>query len=534
MSEKEKRNDILAEEAQQSVDDILAEILNSDGTFNDDFNSLLAKYIGVPQQEIAVPKVDISDRSDEEILRERAAFDSPDICSGTEKSVDERIEDKMPEDIREIYAEASSDAQRPEFTSTGDVRYPTMGIGASEQRVVFDADWEEKARQEAARLERVRRDRMLRGDSAYARTFVAGGRYMSQRNPFIDALSDDPGEAGTYGNYPYNSSPATKSLYIDPLSRDDDFETADNNSQYYNSDKKPFFPEGISVIQINNVNANGKNENARKAKNAGTHKKERTVDEDIPDPSLYKDVRTVEKNTSWLEVEDKSVKKKKKNRSGKKHKKTGKLITKIDIPENTVSAEQISEEENTVKEKVRVSPYDGNVESVADETRGLRSAVAEIVDKYNKRNEEDERRKAEEEARIARQRQLEEEERQRKIDELSRLKQDMNPEVAGAIDLDELEKDFDDYEDFSSEKEEKNDKKEKSKKRKGSLLQKFNDAAVAGADYLEKLSVEENGNEEEQKQQEKKTDKKAAQKNISAKNGNKKKKQQPKKNGGRK
>lgn len=357
---------------------------------------------------------------------------------------------------------------------------------------------------------------------------------MSQRNPFIDALSDDPGEAGAYGNYPYNSSPATKSLYIDPLSRDDDFETADNNSQYYNSDKKPFFPEGFSVIQRNNVTASGKTENARKAKNAGTHKIERTIDEVIPDPSLYKDVRTVEKNTSWLEVEDKSVKKKKKNRSGKKHKKTGKLITKIDIPENTVSAEQISEEENTVKEKVRVSPYDGNIESVADETRGLRSAVAEIVDKYNKRNEEDERRKEEEEARIARQRQLEDEERQRKIDELSRLKQDMNPEVAGAIDLDELEKDFDDYEDFSSEKEEKNDKKEKPKKRKGSLLQKFNDAAVAGADYLEKLSVEENGNEEEQKQQEKKTDKKAAQKNISVKNGNKKKKQQPKKNGGRK
>lgn len=522
MSELDKRNDRIADEAQQSVDEILAEILNSDGTFNDDFNSLLAKYIGVPQKDIIVPKVDISDRSDEEIVRERAVFG--DLGKSDEhKSVDERIEEKMPDDIREIYAEASSDAQRPEFTSTGDVKYPTMGIGASEQRVVFDADWEEKARQEAARLERVRRDRMLRGDSAYARTFVAGGRYMAQRNPYIDALSDTPDD----GRYPYNSSSASNSLYIDPLSRDDDFETADNNSQYYNSDKKPFFPEGFSVIQKNNVAASGKTERGRKAKGAGAKNTNVAADNDIPDASLYRNTKPQSSDKDWLKVEDKSSKKKKKFRQGKKNRNTGTITGKIEIPE----AKPENEADISGKEvkKVSVSPYDGNVESVAHETKGLRTAVAEIVNKYDKRNEEDERRREEEAARLAEQKRIEEEERLRKINELNEMKQGMSLEVAGAISLDTLEGDFDDYEDFSAEKDHSAENKEKTKKRKGSLLQKFNDAAVAGENYLEKLSSED---ETVPKKKVPATGKNGS--GVKKNEGNKKKKQPVKKNSGRK
>ena len=63
-TEKTKNNEVITEE---SVDDILAGILNPDGTFNDDFNGLFAKYVGGGVNTAPVPDVDLSDRSDERI-----------------------------------------------------------------------------------------------------------------------------------------------------------------------------------------------------------------------------------------------------------------------------------------------------------------------------------------------------------------------------------------------------------------------------------------------------------------------------------
>ncbi len=512
MADNEKITGVKTNENTETVDDILAEILNNDGTFKDEFNSLLAKYIGVSQQDIVVPKVDISDRSDEDNPRERAVFDSPEVNYDIEKSVDERIAEKLPEAIREMYSEASSDAQRPEFTSTGDVKYPTMGIGEAEQRVVFDADWEEKAKEEAARLERVRQDRMLRGDSAYARTFVAGGMYMSQRNRYVN-------------------EPSSGSLYIDPLSRDEDFETADTNSEYFNHDKKPFFPEGFSVIPRSNGSAYGKTARAARSSKAVSAKTQGKIDEKTYESFARSHERAEKARTSWLEVEDKKDKKKKKSIFGKKNKtelserRRGEYSVPAspDVPDEAV----IPEDEYISDEPVRVMPYDTDVYQVADETEGLRTAVAEIVDKYNKRNEEDEKKRLEEEARKAEMRRIEEEERLRKEEELRLLKADMSPEVAEFIGNGE-EDDFGEYDDFSDIGADDNNVSVSTAEVKKTDVTVKPSEAVRGADYLERLeTVYEETPADATPKAEESTDKKAGQSKISKNSRNRK-------NGGRK
>lgn len=449
MAEIDKNNNSLPEE---SVDDILAGILNSDGTFNDDFNGLFAKYfVGAPQ-EIAVPDVDISDRTDEPLPSEKVSFDSGEYAYVREKTAEERIEEKIPESVRAVYSEASSDAQRPEFTSTGDVKYPTMGVGASEQRVVFDADWEETAKKEAARLERVRQDRLLRGDSAYARTFVAGGMYMPQQNQYINAPGANPS-------------------YIDPLSKDEDFENPAQNAQYYSSQKKSFFPEGFSVVQRNSVAASGKTERRRGG-------------------NEYRNRPGQDRDMSWLQVEEKSDKKKKK-RADRKKEKTVSVIAPIEIPEENIPADMPSEENALPYAETTAEAYDvymqavGQLEEVTDEAAGLRTTVAEIVDKYNKRNEEDERRRREEEIRLEEQRREEELRERRREEELRILKKELSPELCEAIDSVEEDEFFDEYEDFSTEPVVREEKK---KERSFGVV--FNPEAFAGNDYLEKLPGE--------------------------------------------
>ena len=101
-----------------------------------------------------------------------------------------------------------------------------MGVGASEERVVYDAEWEERAKQEAARLRRVREDRMLRGDSTYVRSFVANGR-------------------------PMRTAPG-RSPYIDPLSADEDFDDPYRYEQRRQEDRQSFFQEGPPVTKARN------------------------------------------------------------------------------------------------------------------------------------------------------------------------------------------------------------------------------------------------------------------------------------------
>lgn len=175
----------------ESVDDILSEILGDEGGFNEEFTELYAKYLGGSGSRMAdALSVDLSDRTGELRTRPRVEYEDPDLVIPPKPDTTKRIIDRLPESMREVYSAAERQVQRPEFTSGGEVRYPSMGVGESEERVVFDADWEERAKEEAAKREAIRRDNMLRGDSAYVRSFVTGGRSAPVNSAYIDPLSD--------------------------------------------------------------------------------------------------------------------------------------------------------------------------------------------------------------------------------------------------------------------------------------------------------------------------------------------------------
>lgn len=238
----------------ESAEDILAEILGADGTFNSEFNGLFERYLGVNsvgQAPVAPPVFTSAVQRHSDInadyskqAGQRVEYEAPEYVA-PHNSTQSDFEHKLPVDVREVYSATASQAQKPEFTSQGTVRYPVMGVGEAEERVVYDADWEEKAKREAARLERVRQDNMLRGDSAWARSFVSGGIPMASRVPTAV------------------KRPAVNPAFIDPLSDD----SAGNISfaQYRDEEqekkeKKSFFQEGFSATQVKNNVADGKTE----------------------------------------------------------------------------------------------------------------------------------------------------------------------------------------------------------------------------------------------------------------------------------
>lgn len=449
MSETEKKNSVAGEE---SVDDILAGILNPDGSFNEEFNGLFAKYVGSSQEPYSIGKVDISDRLDEISTGEKIEYEAEEAAVRQEKTADDRIEEKLPESIKTAFSEAAKNAQRPEFTASGDVRYPTIGVGASEQRVVYDADWEESAKREAARRERVRQDRMLRGDSAYARGFVTREAYINTPSRYIQQPSASP--------------------YIDPLSVDSDLERPDVNSEYFSSTKKPFFPEGFSVVQRNNASSSGKTERSGSG-------------------SRYYNNGFVSSDRSWLQVEEKPEKKKK-GLFGKKKKKE--LVERSyfsvdDAIEKGLSEEKAPEKEEAPEKTYAPAVNGEQLDAVREETAGLRSTVAEIVDKYNKRTEEEEKKKLEELSRLEEIRREEELRERRRLEEIRALKEQMSPELCEAVE--EEDDGFDSYDDFSTEPAEK---KESSPSKNFGVV--FDPAAFGGNEYIEKLDSDEKAEED--------------------------------------
>lgn len=455
---------------EESVDDILAGILNPDGSFNDEFNGLLRKYVGGDGGENPLTvTADISDRRDEApVIRAdyeapvtRVEYEEPgDISFSARKATEERIEEKIPESVRAVYAEAAASVQRPEFTSTGDVRYPVMGTGESEERVIYDADWEESARIEAQRLQRVRQDRMLRGDSTYVRSYY-GDPAAYARSPYVVN--------------PYVQSNAPASEYIDPLSRDADFENVSENSQYYSSSKKSFFPEGFSAAPRNNYASGGKTERARSVRN------------DFAGSSAVRD-------TSWLQVEEKPQKKR--GLFGRKKASPVQREKAPSVEEAIERLEREKQEANAPEERtaapVRASAFGGEeISAVEKETEGLRSTVAEIVDKYNKRSEEDERRRIEEEARLEEERREAELRERRRLEEIRQIKESMSSVLREAVEAADSEDDFSGYEDFSTEPDEGADKKEDAPRKVFGVVfdpTAFDDAAGNDEAFTEKIT----------------------------------------------
>ena len=385
----------------ESVDEILAEILNKDGSFNDEFGALLTKYLGDDAAHVASLRgIDLSDRADEPRFRQRIEYEDPNVRSpygpGPDRDYDRRIEQRMPEDVRYMYSEAAANAQRPEFTSNGGVRYPAMGVGASEERVVYDAEWEERARQEAARLQRVREDRMLRGDSTYVRSFVANGR-------------------------PMRTAPG-RSPYIDPLSADEDFDDPYRYEQRRQEDRQSFFQEGPPVTKARNRagrqrtgSADGRTDLRR------VYGDRYTADEDVFESfsDEYESEKTAK--AAWLQPdEDNGSGKKRRNerRRGQKTQMTSTLRDDYDRmsilretgdgrpvrqaparPETLTQPPRMRKKAESPEEPATEKPRKpGNAEEptppeelarTEKETQGLRTTVAEIVDKYNKRSAEE-------------------------------------------------------------------------------------------------------------------------------------------------
>jgi|GEM_PF-950428 len=234
----------------REVDDILNEILGSDGSYKADFSEMFTKYNGS-----ASP--DLTDIMPSAGLRRRDYSAEADEAMKAEKAIDSRISKKVPSQVRKTYDRETETAVRPEFTPDGSVRYPSYGVGESEQRVVFDADWEDQAKEEAKRIEKLRRSNMLRGDSQYARDFqfTRAQKYASSRTPYpelIDPLEEDldPGTREVY-----SADGGASSRFIDPLSgQSDDRESEDKQ-------KKSFFREGFSVKQKTDDAVSGKTQN---------------------------------------------------------------------------------------------------------------------------------------------------------------------------------------------------------------------------------------------------------------------------------
>ena len=175
-----------------SVDDILKDIMREDGTFNEEFSELFSRYLGGSVEDIR--RMALADRADEARPRIRVEYEQPAPRREAPQPspVERRLSEKLPPEVRETYDREARSAVRPEFTNDGKVRYPSMGVGDSEERVVFDADWEEKAKKEAARREKIRRENMLRGDSAYVRSFRFSSAEEGYRPPNVNAAYIDP------------------------------------------------------------------------------------------------------------------------------------------------------------------------------------------------------------------------------------------------------------------------------------------------------------------------------------------------------
>lgn len=268
MDEKEKIPEKSA--LDRSVDDILAQFGGSD-TYGRDFSEMAAKYLG-SDAVITDPALfsDISDRSGENYKKERVVFDDPEVAPPPPpENVSAKIIERLTPRMREIYASVEHDAQSPGFTSGGEVIYPSMGVGASEERVVFDADWEDKAKQEAAERESFRRESMPHSGSDYTRGFVTGGKTMDShtgygvRKPLgettlIDPLSDDRELDRAAAMKPV---PARKTA----LNRTERKEPEMDSTE----EKKSFFQEGFPAEKINdNSAAGGETAAVRSAENA--------------------------------------------------------------------------------------------------------------------------------------------------------------------------------------------------------------------------------------------------------------------------
>ncbi|MBQ7638921.1 MAG: hypothetical protein IJS90_08475, partial [Clostridia bacterium] len=311
MDDKEKKeldaaikeiNSVLQEaDKAREVDDVISEILNPEGAYSSEFSDKFSKYHGRVSPEMdesmgaaGLRKRDYSAEADEAIARRKAA--------------ESRISKKVDPDHRKTYDRETINAVRPEFTLDGGVRYPVYGVGESEQRVVYDADWEDEAKQKAAELERRRRSNMLRGDSEYARQqfmFTGAGK-IARRDPvrsrLIDPLEEEL-DAGTREIYRAEDD--------EPASAPRESEAREEQKKS-DDGKKSFFPEGFSEEQKNDSALSGKTGTDETDGSDGLTKEEtQNIDSLVlSELSSELDGENVYKDEHWQEIVEQARKRK--------------------------------------------------------------------------------------------------------------------------------------------------------------------------------------------------------------------------------
>lgn len=158
----------LPSEKTEDVDDILGEINEKSGESG--FHQMMHKYLGDDAAQEDVPDTGRIFRRhiDEELYSHVSA--SPD------RAGKDKPQETASSDVRELYnADPFTYTPRPTFTSDGSVLYPSRGVGETGERVIFDADWESQAQEEAGKIEEIRRSGILTGETSHSRTFRFSG-----------------------------------------------------------------------------------------------------------------------------------------------------------------------------------------------------------------------------------------------------------------------------------------------------------------------------------------------------------------------
>lgn len=174
--EAEALKNALPPEKTEDVEDILGEI--SGRSDDDGFHSMMNKYLSDDAGSEDPPDTGrIFRRHIDEALYSH-------VSASPERAAGNKTNESSPSGVREIYnADAGERVQRPAFTSDGSVLYPSRGVGESGERVIFDADWESQAQEEAGKIEEIRRSGVLTGETSYSRTFRFSGSDVPETPP---------------------------------------------------------------------------------------------------------------------------------------------------------------------------------------------------------------------------------------------------------------------------------------------------------------------------------------------------------------
>ena len=212
-----------------NVDDILGEIMDRDGMYSSGYEDMISKYGAIPGEAPPEPQPSAPRRSALGRTFPRRDYNAEaDEAVAAQRRAEQRVNRKMAPSVRGTVAQEGQDLMRPEFTYDGSVRYPSYGIGESGERVIYDADWEDQAKQEASKISRTHGGEPIQPDRAQPSPF----RFTGAEEPLKRKTAEAPlgAKERTYG--------------VRRPSEEQEF-TMDNNDFY--NETSPLFRSGVPV-----------------------------------------------------------------------------------------------------------------------------------------------------------------------------------------------------------------------------------------------------------------------------------------------